>query len=188
MPGGSGDVTQLLLDWSDGDESARERLMPLVFDELRRIARRYLQREGREHTLQPTALVHELYLKLIDRQRVQWKNRARFFAVSAGMMRCILVDYARARLTRKRGRDVVKVPLEEWHDLAEQQDLDLVALDDALKALGEKDERQARVVELRFFGGLTNDEIAEVLEISPTTVKREWQTARLWLKREISRR
>jgi RNA polymerase sigma factor (TIGR02999 family) len=182
------EVTGLLLAWSDGDEAARERLMPLVFDELRRIARRYLDREGREHTLQPTALVNELYLKLIDRRRVQWKNRAQFFGVAAEMMRRILVDYARGRLTQKRGREYVSVPLEESRVGAEEQDFELVALDDALKTLAELDPRQAKVVELRFFAGLTHEEIGEVLEISATTVKREWRTARLWLRREIGRR
>ena len=187
MPEQASEVTQLLLDWSGGDESARERLMPLVFDELRRIARRYLEREGREHTLQPTALVNELYLKLVERRRVQWKNRAQFFAVAAEMMRHILVDYARARLTQKRGREYVSVPLDESRGVAEQQDVELVALDDGLVALAALDARQAKVVELRFFAGLSNEEIAEVLEVSATTVKREWRTARLWLRREIRR-
>lgn len=180
-----GEVTQLLLQWSDGDEQARERLMGVVFDELRRIARRYLDREGREHTLQPTALVNELYLKLVDRRRVQWKNRAQFFGVAAEMMRQILVDYARARLTKKRGEGVAAVSLEESWGLAEGQDRTLVSLDDALTALAQLDPRQAKVVELRFFAGLTNEEIAEVLGISTTTVKREWRTARLWLHREM---
>jgi RNA polymerase sigma factor (TIGR02999 family) len=187
MPDQSGDVTQLLLDWSAGDESARERLVPLVFDELRRIARRYLNREGREHTLQPTALVHELYLKLVDRRRVQWKNRAQFFGVAAEMMRQVLVDHARARLTKKRGEGVAPRSLDDFWGLAEKEDEDLVALDGALKDLAVLDPRQARVVELRFFAGLDNEEIAEVLGVSTTTVKRDWRTARLWLRRQIAR-
>lgn len=187
MPAQVNEVTRLLMEWSDGNESARERLMPLVFDELRRIARRYLDREGREHTLQPTALVHELYLKLVDRRRVHWKNRSQFFGVAAEMMRQILVDYARARLTQKRGREYVSVPLDESWGLAEKQDLELVALDDALTSLARLDGRQARIVELRFFAGLTSEEIAETLQVSTTTVKRDWRTARLWLRREIGR-
>jgi RNA polymerase sigma factor (TIGR02999 family) len=181
------EVTRLLLSWSDGDEAARERLMPLVFDELRQIARRYLGREGREHTLQPTALVNELYLKLIDRRRVRWKNRAQFFSVAAEMMRQILVDYARARLAQKRGREYLSVSLDDSRGTAERQDLELVALDDALTALAELDPRQAKVVELRFFAGLTAEETAEALQVSPATVKRDWRTARLWLRREIRR-
>jgi RNA polymerase sigma factor (TIGR02999 family) len=187
MPGQNGDVTQLLLDWSLGDESARERLMPVVFDELRRIARRHLQRERREHTLQPTALVNELYLKLIDRRRVQWKNRAQFFGVAAEMMRQILVDYARARLTKKRGEGMAPSSLDDFWAVAERQDEELLALDAALKDLAELDARQAKVVELRFFAGLNNEAIGEVVGISASTVKREWRTARLWLRRQIAR-
>lgn len=180
------DVTDLLLDWSGGDDSARDRLMPVVFDELRRIARRYLDRESREHTLQPTALVNELYLRLVDRRSVQWRNRAQFFGVAAEMMRRILVDYARARLTKKRGEEVAPRSLDDFLALAEKQDEDLVALDAALRDLAELDVQLAKVVELRFFAGLTNEEIADVLGISSTTVKRYWRTARLWLRREIS--
>jgi RNA polymerase sigma factor (TIGR02999 family) len=180
------DVTQLLLDWSDGDESALERLMPLVFDELRRIARGFVSREGREHTLQPTALVNEVYLKLVDRRRVQWKNRAQFFGFTAEMMRRILVDYARGRQTAKRGAGVAKISLDDTLGLAKTRDMELVKLDDALEALAEIDPRQARIVELRFFAGLTNEEVGEVLDVSATTVKREWRTARLWLNREMS--
>lgn len=187
MPDQVSEVTRLLLSWSAGDESARERLMPLVFDELRRIARRYMGREGREHTLQPTALVNELYLKLSDRKRVQWKNRAQFFGVAAEMMRQILVDYARARLTQKRGREYQSVPLDESRALSDVEDLAMVALDDALTSLSRLDSRQAKVTELRFFAGLTNEEIADVLQVSVTTVKRDWRTARLWLRREIDR-
>ena len=182
------DVSRLLLDWSDGDPEALERLLPLVMGELKRIARRYLDREGRQHTLQPTALVNELYLKLVDRRRVQWKNRAQFFNVAAEMMRKILVDYARARQASKRGKGVVSLSLDETRTVAEMQDEELVALDEALQRLAELDPRQAKIVELRFFIGLSYEEIAEILDVSRTTVKREWRTARLWLYRKISPR
>ncbi len=181
------DVTGLLLAWNEGDETALARLLPVVMDELKKIAHRYLVREGREHTLQPTALVNELYLKLVDRRRVQWKNRAQFFGVAAEMMRNILVDYARARQAAKRGQGIPNIPLDESLGLPQEQDFELLALDDALKALAATDERQAKVVELRFFAGLSHSEIGEVLGCSETTVKREWRTARLWLWREIQR-
>jgi RNA polymerase sigma factor (TIGR02999 family) len=186
MPDSSSDVTMLLLAWSEGDEDALPQLLPLVMEELKKIAHRYLLREGREHTLQPTALVNELYLKLVDRRKVQWKNRAQFFGVAATMMRNILVDYARARQTSKRGSGIPKLSLDETLKVAEAQDAEILALDDALKTLAEVDPRQARVVELRFFTGLSYDDIGEVLGISATTAKREWRTARLWLLREIS--
>lgn len=187
MPQATGEVTELLLAWSRGEEQALERLMPLVMDELRRIAARYLDREGREHTLQPTALVNELYLKLTDRRSVQWKNRSQFFGVAAEMMRHILVDYARARQTSKRGRDQIKISLDTSLNLAQKQDLEILALDDALKALAELDSRQAKIVEMRFFTGLTHEEIGELLGVSETTVKREWRTARLWLFEQMRR-
>jgi len=179
------EITDLLHDWSDGETGALEKLMPLVFEELRRIAAGYFSRESEGHTLQPTALVNEVYLRLTDRRTVQWKNRAQFFAFAAQLMRRILVDHARSHKTAKRGKGMPKISLDESLAPPDQPDVDLVALDDALKALAEIDPRQARVVELRFFAGLTNDEIAEVLDISPTTVKREWSTARLWLLREM---
>jgi RNA polymerase sigma factor (TIGR02999 family) len=188
MPDDTSEVTRLLLDWSDGDPKALERLLPLVMEELKRIAQRYLNREGRLHTLQPTALVNELYLKLVDRRSVQWKNRAQFFGVAADMMRKILVDHARARQTAKRGRGQILISLEEARPVAEARDVDLVALDDALSGLAELDARQARIVELRYFTGLEIEEISELLHISPTTVKREWHTARLWLARQVSRK
>jgi RNA polymerase sigma factor (TIGR02999 family) len=182
------DVTRYLRDWSDGDPQALERLLPHVMEELKRIARRYLDREGRQHTLQPTALVNELYLKLADRRTVHWKNRAQFFGVAADMMRKILVDYARARQTAKRGKGFINVRLDDTRTVAEEQDIELIALDDALRGLAELDPRQARIVELRFFAGLSNEEIGELLQVSPTTIKREWRTARLWLFQQVSRR
>lgn len=188
MPSGTSEVTELLLAWSRGDEHALGRMLPLVLDELRRIAARYLDREGREHTLQPTALVNELYLKLTDRRSVQWKNRSQFFGVAAEMMRHILVDYARARRTGKRGKDQVRISLDSSLNLAEKQDLEILALDEVLKELAELDPRQAKIVELRFFTGLTYQEIGELLGVSETTVKREWKTARLWLYEHMRRR
>jgi RNA polymerase sigma factor (TIGR02999 family) len=181
------EITELLHDWGDGDREALERLMPLVFDELRRIANGYFIREGRGHTLQPTALVNEVYLRLLGRRTVQWQNRAHFFGFAAELMRRILVDHARSHQTAKRGQGAAKISLEEGLAAPKEKEVDLVVLDDALKALAEVDPRQSRIVELRFFAGLTNDEIAEVLDVSPTTVKREWRTAKLWLLREIKR-
>jgi RNA polymerase sigma factor (TIGR02999 family) len=180
------EVTRLLQDWSSGDLDALERLMPLVFDDLRQMARRHFTREPSDHTLQTTALVSEVFLKLQGQQAIQWQNRRQFFGVAAVLMRRILVDYAKGRHAKKRGEGVVKVPLEKALDLAEAQDLDLVALDNALARLAELDERQSRIVELRYFTGLKNEEIAELLGISLTTVKREWNSARLWLYRELS--
>ncbi len=160
--------------------------MPFVFDDLRQMARRYFLRESAGHTLQPTALVSEVYLRLQGQREIQWQNREQFFAVTALLMRRILVDYAKGRHTQKRGEGVVKVPLEKAFNLAEAQHLDLAALDDALSRLALLDPRQSRIVELRFFTGLKHEEIAELLGISVTTVKREWNTARLWLHRELS--
>lgn len=179
------EVTGLLLAWSAGDWAALERLMPLVVDELRRIAKRYLDRELPNHTLQPTALVNELYLRLVDQRGVDWKNRAHFFGATAQMMRRILVDHARGRQAEKRGDGLRPLALDEVPGLAVRRDRELIALDDALKSLSEVDERQSRVVELRYFTGLTNREIGEALGISTRTVKREWHTARLWLYQEI---
>lgn len=174
------------MDWSNGDQSALERLTPLVYTELRRLAARYLRRERTGHTLQSTALVHEAYLRLIDQNRVQWQNRAHFFGVAAQLIRRILVDHARNRNAHKRGAGAVKLALDEAIALPQQRDLDLVALDDALETLAKLDPQQARVVELRFFTGLSVEETAEVLQISPATVKREWTAAKAWLYREIS--
>lgn len=180
------EVTKLLLDWSEGNPQALAKLMPLVCDELRTLARRYLNREVRGHTLQPTALVNEVYLRLHGRKRVHWKNRAHFFGFAAQTMRRILVDHARGQKTSKRGDGGHVLPLDEALDLAVQQHTDLVALDEALKVLAEMDPRQAQIVDLRFFVGLTVEECAAVLGIGTATVKREWQLARLWLFREIS--
>lgn len=185
VPQATSEVTDLLLAWSRGEEQALERLMPLVVDELRHIAARYLDREGREHTLQPTALVNELYMKLTDRRSVQWKNRSQFFGVAAEMMRHILVDYARARRTGKRGKDQVKISLDSSLNLAEKRDVEILALDEALKELAKLDPRQAKIVELRFFTGLTHEEIGGLLGVSETTIKREWKTARLWLYEQM---
>jgi len=179
------DVTQLLRAWSDGDQEALEKLMPLVYDELRRLARHYMRRERPGHILQTSALVNEAYLRLIDASQVNWQNRAHFFAISAGLMRRILVDFARTYQSQKRGAGVRPVSLDEGLDVSEER-LDLAALDDALKALATLDPRKSRVVELRFFGGLSVEEAAEVLKVSPETVKRDWKLAKVWLLREMS--
>jgi len=180
------DVTRLLVQWGNGDKKALEDLMPLVYSELRKVAGRYLRRERSGHTLQCTALVNEAYLRLIDQHSVQWKNRAHFFGVAAEMIRRILVDYARSQHAQKRGADAPKISLDEAFGVGQERDLDLVALDEALSHLKQIDERQCRVVELRFFAGLSVEETAEVMEISPATVKREWVTAKAWLFRELT--
>jgi RNA polymerase sigma factor (TIGR02999 family) len=177
----------MLLDWSQGDQQALDRLMPLLYDELRLIARRYLRRERQDHTLQTTALVHEAFIRLIDQQQVSWQNRAHFFAIAAQMMRRILVDHARGQQADKRGGEAPKLSLDEAMDVAEQQAVDLIALDDALSTLTRLDAQQCRIVELRYFGGLTVEETAEALRISPATVKREWSMAKAWLHRELSK-
>ncbi len=181
----SSDITQLLLAWSQGDKGALDRLIPIVYDELRRMAHRYIARENKGHTLQTSALVHEAYLKLVDQNRVQWKNRAQFFGVSARIMRRILVDHARARDAGKRGAGAPRVSLDEAPTLAANPQGDIVGIDDALNRLSDLDPRQGRIVELRFFGGLSVDETAEVLELSAATIKREWASARAWLYREL---
>ena len=177
-------VTRLLLEWSDGSTEAREALMPLVYEELRRLAGAQLRSERTGHTLQATALVNEAYLKLVDQKRMRWRNRAHFFAIAARLMRRILVDHARRSraLKRSAGR---RVTLDEELALAPEPDVDLVALDDAMEALAGLDPNLSRLVELRFFGGLTIEETAEVLGISPATVKREWASARAWLFRRL---
>jgi RNA polymerase sigma factor (TIGR02999 family) len=180
--------TELLLAWGDGDTVAFERLVPLVHEELRQLARRYMSRERPDHTLQATALVNETYLRLIDITRVRWQNRAHFFAMSARVMRRVLVDMARARGNQKRGGGAQNVPLDERLIAAPQTAADLVALDDALQALAVVYPRKAQVVELRFFGGLEIEETAEALHISADTVKRDWRFAKLWLLRELSAR
>ena len=183
----SPNVTQLLHAWSHGDERALEQLMPLVYQELYRLAKHYMARERPGQTLQVTALVNEAYLRLIDWKNVRWQNRAHFFGVSAQLMRRILVDFARSRHYAKRGGEAQHVSLEEAAVVSQERDADLVALDDALNALAAIDPPQSQVVELRFFGGLSVEETAEVLKISPRTVMREWSLARAWLYRELNR-
>jgi RNA polymerase sigma factor (TIGR02999 family) len=181
------DVTQLLVNWSRGDEAALAQLMPLVYGELRRLASAYLRRERSNHTLQSTALVHEAFLRMVSQHDVQWKNRAHFYGIAAQMIRRILVDYARSQHAEKRGAGAIKLELDEAMAVPQSgPTVDLLGLNDALDRLGELDERQSRVVELRFFAGLSIDETAEVLHLSPASVKREWQTARAWLFREMS--
>lgn len=179
-------VTQLLVDWSNGDKAALNKLMPLVYDELRRLARYYMRREREGHTLQTTALVNEAYLRLIDQRAVRWQNRAHFFAIAAQLMRRILVDRARKRHNSKRGGDVGKVSLDQAVVASQARGADLIALDDALTNLEAIDQRKSKVVELRFFGGLNIEETAEVMSISPATVQREWSLAKAWLYRELS--
>jgi RNA polymerase sigma factor (TIGR02999 family) len=180
------DITALLLAWNEGQDAARGRLVEALYSELHQVARRQLHRERPDHTLTPTALVHEAYLKLIDQRRVRWQNRAQFFALAAHVMRRILVDHARARLTAKRDRHLT-VALED-HDVATAPpDVDLLALDAALEKLERTDARQGRLVELRFFAGLTVEETAAALDVAPITVKRDWALARAWLFRELRR-
>jgi RNA polymerase sigma factor (TIGR02999 family) len=183
----SPDVTALLADWSGGNKDALQQLTPLVYDELRRLARRYLARERRDHTLQSTALVHEAFLKLVDQKNVRWQNRAHFFAIAAQMVRRILVDHARAHQADKRGAGAPKLSLDEAIGVAEKRNLEVLALDDALKSLAQIDSQQARIVELRFFAGLSIEETAEIVGVSPATVKRDWITAKAYLFRELSR-
>lgn len=180
------DVTALLIEWSQGDRAALERLLPLIYDECRRIASRQLRREHRQHTLDPTALVHEAYLRLADQRRATWENRAQFYGVVARVMRRILVDYARARAARKRGGGAVLVSLEAAADESGDASVaDIVAIDEALERLGAQDPDQVRIIELRFFAGLSVEETASVLNRSPRTIKREWRLAKAWLYREL---
>lgn len=181
------DVTEVLHQLSDGHEAAPRKLMPLVYDELRKLAQGYLQGERTDHTLQATALVHEAYIRLVDWKNVSWQNRAHFFALAAQVMRRILVDHARAHNAEKRGGAMTKLALEEAISFPQQSEIDLLALDDALKALAELDPTQSKIVELRFFGGLTIEETAEAMRISPATVKREWTLAKAWLHKRIVR-
>jgi RNA polymerase sigma-70 factor (ECF subfamily) len=188
-PASAGDVTALLLQWSNGNEAALHRLMPFVYDECRRIAARQMRGEREEHTLSPSALVNELYLRLVDQRRTTWSNRAHFFGIAAQLMRRVLVDHARARLAEKRDGARLVVSLEAADDVATPSPLtDVLAIDEALQRLGQIDPDQQRLVELRFFAGLTVDETAHVLNRSPRTVKREWQLAKAWLFRELSER
>lgn len=180
-------LTGLLLDWRSGDREALGKLMPIVYDELHRQAARYLRNERSDHTLQATALVHEAYLQLIDQSRVNWQNRAHFFGAAAQAMRRILVDHARAHQAEKRGAGEEKLPLNDALGIHSKRSADLIALDDALKTLANLDSQQCQVVELRYFGGLSIEETAEVLGISPATVKREWNVAKVWLHHEIKK-
>lgn len=179
-------ITALLVAWSNGDQQAHDELMPLIYTELRRIAARQFAGERPDHVLQPTALVHEAYERLIDQRAVRWQNRAHFYAMAALTMRRLLVDHARQQQAAKRGAGQTLLSLDEAIAVPTQRDIDIVALDDALSQLADLDARQARVVELRFFVGLTNEEIGEVLRVSVATVKREWQLAKTWLRRELS--
>jgi RNA polymerase sigma factor (TIGR02999 family) len=180
------EVTRLLLAWSQGDQTALEKLTPLVYEELRRLAHRYMVRERPDHTLQTTALVNEAYMRLVNQKNVAWQNRAHFFAISAQLMRRILVDLARSRQCIKRGQ-AQQVSLDEALIVSREREADLVALDDALSALAAIDPRKCQVVELRFFAGLSVEETAEVLKISSDTVIRDWKVAKVWLLRELSR-
>ncbi len=186
QPATQKEITRLLLAWGAGDKAALDELMPLVYAELRKLARNYMRQQPADHTLQTTALVNEAYLRLIDSSRVNWQNRTHFFAISAQLMRRILVDFARKRSSLKRGGEVQMVELDEALIVPLEQKTDLVALDDALKILAEMNPRQGQVVELRYFGGLSEEEIAEHLEISVRTVRRDWSIARAWLFRKLS--
>jgi RNA polymerase sigma-70 factor (ECF subfamily) len=181
------DVTRLLKEVSEGSEEAPQILLPLVYEELRKLAHGYLRNERADHTLQATALVHEAYLRLVDWQNVSWQNRAHFFAVAAQLMRRVLIDYARQAKSEKRGGDWQKVALDKAITLAEERDLDIFALDEALTQLAGFDEQQCRIIELRFFGGLTIEEAASVLGLSPATVKREWTMAKTWLYQKLNK-
>jgi len=186
MTPSSQSITQLLVEWRDGDRTALDRLIPLVHQELRRLAHHYLKQERHEHTLQTTALVNEAYLKLVDHKGMQWQNRAHFFAVAAQAMRRILVDHARTRDALKRGGGLVMTNLDEAAALVDTQAADLLALNDALNRLAQFDARKSRIVELRYFGGMTFEETAEVIGLSPTTVNREWKSAKTWLLKTMS--
>jgi RNA polymerase sigma-70 factor (ECF subfamily) len=178
-------VTDLLVAWGKGDEQALDRLTPLVYDELRRLAKSYLRRERPDHTLQPTALVHEAYMRLMDLGKLDWQNRAHFIGVAARLMRQILVDHARSRRAAKRGNAEEKLSIDSAIAQSDERELDLLAVDEALSSLASLDPEQSRIVELRFFGGLTIEETAEALGVSPSTAKREWRLARAWLYRKM---
>ena len=179
------DITKLLKDWGAGDKTALDRLVPLVHDELRRRARRHLRREQPGHLLQTSALVNEAYLRLVDASQVDWQNRAHFFGIASRLMRRVLVDDARRRHRDKRGGSMIQVPLDEADNLPQAQAANLLSLDDALKTLASIDPRQSEIVELRFFGGMSVEETAEVLKVSPATVARDWTFARAWLRKEM---
>jgi RNA polymerase sigma-70 factor, ECF subfamily len=181
------DVTALLLRFNKGDQAAQEDLLKVIYDELHARARLYMRRERPDHTLQATALVHEVYLRLIRQTDVEWQNRAQFYGVAAQMMRRVLVDYARNRYADKRGGEAVKISIDEAFDIADQREIDLITLDEVLQELSVLDERQSRIVEMRFFGGLSVEETAEVLGISTATVTREWRIAKMWLFNALKR-
>ena len=181
------EVTQLLINWSEGDKHAVDKLMPLVYSELHRLAESYMRRESSDHTLQATALVNEAYMRLIDQTRVNWQNRSHFFGVAAQVMRRILVDYARKNLAQKRGGNAETISLDDAMIFSREKSSDIIALDEALKSLAKLDERRQKVVELRFFGGLTFEEAAEVLDVSKNTVVRDWNFAKAWLYRQIKK-
>jgi RNA polymerase sigma factor (TIGR02999 family) len=187
MEHSSQSVSQLLYRWNNGDRAALDLLMPLVYQELRRMASRYMGQQPTGHTLQTTALINEAYLRLVEQEDKRWENRAHFFGVAAQAMRHILVDYARTQNRTKRGGGARPVPLDEVLTICSERSAELIALDDALKELAKLDERQSKVVELRFFGGLTEEEIAEVLKVSPRTVSNDWSLARSWLLRELNK-
>lgn len=182
----SQEITQLLLAWGSGDKAALDALMPIVYDELRRLAKRYMRRQNPDHTLQTTALVNEAYLRLIDSSRVRWQDRTHFFAISAQLMRRILVDFARAKNSRKRGGEQIQITLDERIEAPFETETNLVELDEALQRLAKLSPRQSRIVELRYFGGLSEEEISETLAISTRTVRRDWSLARAWLYRELN--
>jgi RNA polymerase sigma factor (TIGR02999 family) len=188
MPVLPGEVTQILLSWNKGDKEALEQLIPLVEVELRRLARRFMRRERGDHTLQTSALINEAYLRLVDQQSVQWEDRAHFFKVAAQVMRHILIDHARRHRYLKRGGGAEKVPLDDLAEISDRRAAELIAMDDALRDMAVTDPRKSQVVELRFFGGLSIEETAEVLNISPATVMREWRSARAWLYSAISKK
>lgn len=180
-------ISQLLVDWSNGDKAALDKLIPLVYGELRRLARYHMRRERQGHTLQTSALVNEAYLRLVDYKRMRWQDRAHFFAVAAQAMRRILIEHARSHSREKRGGEARRVSLDEAAGLVDEQASEMIALDDALMSLAKFDPRKSQIVELRYFGGLDIEETAEVMGVSPATVKRDWNTARLWLHREVTR-
>ena len=182
----SKEITQLLSAWSNGDQKALDKLMPLVYEELHRLAARYMRRENPGHTLQTSALVNEAYIKLIGQKNVQWQNRAHFFGIAAQLMRRILVDHARTHGALKRGAGASRLPLDETAIVALDRSTDFILIDDALRNLARIDPSKSRIVEMRFFGGLTTEEIAEVEKVSPSTIEREWRKAKAWLYREIN--
>jgi RNA polymerase sigma factor (TIGR02999 family) len=183
----TGNITQLLLKWNDGDQTALDQLMPMVYDELRQLARSYLRRRGNQHSMEPTALVNEAYLRLVNQRQVNWQCRAQFFGLAAKLMRNLLVDYVRERRAAKRGGGQYHLSLNYADQTTRQSEIDLIALDEALNRLSALSERQSRIVELRYFSGLTIPETAEALGISSATVEREWSAARAWLYSELSR-